>query len=193
MKGTVWELQGTNCQAGAPWSTFPHLWRSDLRYTMIMSLEQHMSASGGLYLPSKTHGLEFKPDKLHKYRKITTGDKRRRTAVEEFNSSRSWEGNATKAGHRTAMLYWKHEEQQKVMSTFFWEYYNGKRECVYIMSMRALVDHQLQKEQKYIYSKKKKRINIISRHDRFSIISPLKLAWWKKKLYRSQQIMRNGQ
>lgn len=53
------------------------------------------------------------------------------------------------------MLYWKHEEQQKVMSTFFWEYYNGKREYVYIMSMRALVDHQLQKEQKYIYSKKK--------------------------------------
>lgn len=89
----VWELQGTNCQAGAPWSTFPHLWRSDLRYTTIMSLEQHVSASGRLYLPNKTHGLQFKPDNLHKYRKITTRDKRRKTAVEEFNSSRSWEGS----------------------------------------------------------------------------------------------------
>lgn len=101
MKGAVWELQGTNCQAGAPWSTFPHLWRSDLRYTTIMSLEQHVSASGRLYLPNKTHGLQFKPDNLHKYRKITTRDKRRKTAVEEFNSSRSWEGSATKAGHCT--------------------------------------------------------------------------------------------
>lgn len=86
---------------------------------MIMSSEQQMSASGRLYLPNKTHGLEFKPDMLHKYRKITTGDKRRKTVVEEFNSSRSGEGSATKAGHSTPNAVLKTEEWQKVMSTFF--------------------------------------------------------------------------
>lgn len=84
---------------------FPYHWRDQgLRCRMTDSLGQHMSTTEKWCLPNKTCGLEIKPDKLHKCRKITSGDKRRKIAVEEFNSTRGWEGSVMKLA--TALQTW---------------------------------------------------------------------------------------
>lgn len=119
MKGTIWELKRQKLPSRSSLtSVSSSLERSDLRCMMTISLGQCMSTSGKFYLPNKTDGWEFKPDKLHKCRKITTGDKRRITAIAEFHSTRCWEGSATKLAIALHMPHWKHKGQQKVMSTF---------------------------------------------------------------------------
>lgn len=91
-------------------------------------------------------------------------------------------GKCNKAGHSTAYATLKTQgtaegDEYILLSTFHY----GKREDVYIQNTRTLVDHQLQKEQKCIYSEKKKWIKIISKHDKYNWTSAIKLAQWKKK------------